>query len=489
MNKPVSSAKLSAFHSGILTVATRWMDRLLGLVSTMVLARLLSPQDYGLVAMAAVFVGLADVLLDLGVSVGLIQRGKSSSDYLDTAWTLRLLQVVLVAAMVGLAAPLAGEYYKNDQVSVVMCVMALTIVIGGFENIGLVTFQQNMEFGREFKFLLSRRLIGFISTIILAYFLRSYWALVFGTLCTRFAGVILSYVVHPYRPRWNLSRGREMLGFSQWMLVANVANFLEGQIDKFVIGRRSGEADLGVYGLASEVAAIPTTDLMAPLNRVLLPALVAVRDDVTRLKQTYLLATGVQVTIGMPAGVILALLAEPIVMLLLGEKWQAAIPIVQIMGLVGVVRTMGASSGYLLLTLGHVRLLSLLVWIQVALFCWIVFFAAPAAGVLDVAYARLCVAFAATFMAWWISFRYLDQLRVGELIGVLLRPLAGSVSAFLTTRSCWWITEDSTALVQILVQAGLGIAAYAAVVIGLWSAFGRRDGAERYVLRKFRIIS
>lgn len=488
MTKSASSSRLSAFHGGIFTVATRWMDRVLGLVSTMLLARLLSPQDYGLVAMATVFVGLTDVLLDLGVGVGLIQRGKSSSDYLDTAWTLRLLQVGLVALLVFLAAPLVGQYYRNDQVPTIMRVMAFTILLGGFENIGLVTFQQNMEFGREFKFLLSRRLLGFTATIILAYFLRSYWALVAGSMATRLASVVLSYIVHPHRPRWNLTRARELLGFSQWMLVANIANFLEGQIDKFVIGRRGGETDLGVYGLAGEVAAIPTTDLMAPLNRVLLPALVTVRDDVERLKHTFLLATGVQILIGMPAGGLVSFLADPIVMLLLGEKWRGAIPLVQIMGLAGVVRTMGSSSGYLLLTLGHVRLLSLLVWIQVAVFCAIVFWAIPTAGILEIAYSRFCVATLATLMAWWISFRYLDQLRFAELLRVLLRPVLGCIAAWVLTGSAHWMTEGSSALVKILFQGGLSMAIYAAVVLGLWWIAGRPDGAESYVLKKLRVL-
>ena len=251
----------------------RWTDRLIGLASTLVLARLLLPDDFGIVAMASVVVGLIDTLLDLGVGSALIQNKDAAREEFDTAWTLRLMQAVLAAVSIWLLAPLAAEYFRDTRVLDVIRVMAFAILIGGFENIGIVAFQKNMEFGRDFQFFFFRRIAGFVVTIALAFWLHSYWAMVVGAIVGRIVGVAISYWLHDYRPRFSLVRLKEIWSFSQWILIRNLGDYGVMQVDKFLVGRRTDASTMGSYALADEIASMPSTELLAPLSRVLFPHL------------------------------------------------------------------------------------------------------------------------------------------------------------------------------------------------------------------------
>ena len=167
------SQPTTATRGALLSVGMRWTDRLLGLVSMAILARLLVPEDFGLVAMAMVAVGFFDVLLNLGVSAALIQHERAGREEYSTAWTLRLAQCVATALLLFALAPLIADYYDDARVVGVLRVAAVTVLIGGLENIGTVSFQRNMEFGRDFQFVVLKRLAGFICAIVLALALRS----------------------------------------------------------------------------------------------------------------------------------------------------------------------------------------------------------------------------------------------------------------------------------------------------------------------------
>ena len=175
----------SVARSALITVAMRWTARLIGFVSTLILARLLAPEDFGVIAMASLVIGLADVFFELGVNVALIQNKAPSQEHYDTAWTLRIIQTTLAAIIVVIAAPLAATYFNDPRVTLVVQVMAVSLMLSGLENIGVVTFQKEMQFGREFQFLFCKRIVGFIVTIAAAWFIRSYWALVIGALAGR----------------------------------------------------------------------------------------------------------------------------------------------------------------------------------------------------------------------------------------------------------------------------------------------------------------
>jgi O-antigen/teichoic acid export membrane protein len=483
-NKPNRSVSIAT--GAVLVVAMRWTDRLIGIVSTLILARLLVPADFGIVAMASIVVALIDTLLDLGVGSALVQNSKAVRDDFDTAWTLRLGQALLAGLLIAtLGAPLATEYFNDARVENVLRFMALTVVLAGFENIGIVAFQKNMEFGRDFRFLFLRRLAGFIITIALAFWLRSYWAMVIGAFAGRFTGVWLSYVLHDFRPRISLARIKQLWSFSQWVLVRNLGAYGAQQIDKILVGRRTDAASLGTYSLADDISAMPTGELLAPLGRVLFPAFVQAAHNPAELCRVYCLALGVQAIVALPAGVGLALVADTAVPLLLGSQWIAAIPLVQTLALLNVAIALMHSSGYLLLTLGKVRLLALFSWLQLGMLASLTLLAFPQAGAEGIANIRLGVSICAMLAFLGMVLHAVPGLGWRNLLANVWRPAVATC----TMAGAIVILELPAELPLALRLAGeitLGAALYTLLLLLLWAFHKNPESAESYLIRKLR---
>jgi lipopolysaccharide exporter len=478
--------QVSVARGAVLVVAMRWTDRLVGLVSTLILARLLLPEDFGIVAMASIVVGLVDALLDLGVGSALIQNKHAARDEFDTAWTLRLMQAMFVALLIWLVAPLAEEYFRDPRVLDVIRVMALAIIIGGFENIGIVAFQKNMEFGRDFQFFFFRRIAGFVVTIVLAFWLHSYWAMVIGAIVGRTVGVVISYWLHDYRPRFSLARLKQIWSFSQWILIRNLGDYGVMQIDKFLVGRRTDSATMGLYAMADEIAALPSTELLSPLSRILFPVFVNVAGDPERLRAAFCKAIGVQSLLALPAGVGLYMVASDAVLLLLGERWQMAIPLIRTLALISVFSALSYASSYLLLALGRVSLQAFISWLRLGLLAFLAITMFPEAGAQGIAHIRLATTALGFVVFMAMVLHYVEGMRLSDFLEYVWRPVfsTGIMSLALSVIPKF---EFLPLILQVAFSVSLGAVVYACAILILWRISGCTDGAETYLLEQLRM--
>lgn len=488
MRKSNAPRSQTILQGTALTVAMRWTDRLIGVISTLILARLLVPEDFGIIAMASLAIGLADVMLDLGVNVALIQNRHATQAHFNTAWTLRLAQTSLATLLVLAAAPFAAEYFKNERIEPVLQVLAFSLLISGFENIGIVALQKEMQFGAEFRFMFLRRIAGFLVTVCAAWIMQSYWALVIGTLAGRTVGVILSYAMHPMRPRLSLDRFRDIFSVSQWMLARSIGAYLQGNLHRLLVGRWSPAATMGAYTLADEIAAMPSGELLSPLNRVLFPAFAAAKEDPSELKRLFLLAQGLQTLIAIPAAVGLALVADEAVRLLLGEKWLLAVPFLQVLALMNIAQALTTSSGYVLIVLGRVKSSVISMWLMIMLFATLALTVFAGAEALTIAWLRLGVgACGGIWISFWLLVRALPGLRYRDLFNTSVRPLLGAAVMALVLVFASPHLQMPLALVfgtKIL----LGAASYIGVIFVLWRLAGRLEGAETYLLKALRTL-
>lgn len=485
MSKPEPRPN-SIFQGVVITVAMRWTDRLIGLVSTLILARLLAPEDFGIIAMASLVIGLADVLLDMGVHVSLIQNQQATQAHYNSAWTLKILQNTTVAAVLLIGAPWAADYFNNAQVTPVVQALAVAQFIAGFENIGVVQFQKEMQFQREFFFRFYRRLIGFAVTMAAAWWLQSYWALVIGTLALRSAGVVLSYLMHPMRPRWGTDKMREIFSVSQWMLVGNIGSFLENRLHRMLVGRYSSAAIMGGYTLADEISAMPTDEILSPVNRVLFPAFAKAADNVPELRRLFLLAQSLQNLVVIPAAVGLLMVATEVVALMLGQKWLFAVPFLQILALVNIGSALTSSGGYVLIVLKKIHLNVLSSWISLLSFAALALLFLRGADAAAFAWLKLLTTvFFSILVQFWLLKRCLTGLTYGDLLRTFIRPLC---AGGLMVGGLWWVgmgLELPLAL-ALFVKIVVGGLLYACAILVLWRLSGRPDGAETFVLEKIR---
>lgn len=477
------------FKGALLTVAMRWTDRLIGFISTLILARILAPEDFGIIAMASLVVGMTDVLLDLGVNVALIQNKNASLAHFNTAWTVRLIQSSVGAAIILLVSHQAAIYFNDSRLAPVLQCMSFGLILLGLENIGIITFQKEMRFGMDFRFSFLKRIVGFIVTVAFAVYLRSYWALVIGALSGRAFGVLLSYQMHDMRPKFSLEKFKEIFMVSQWMLVNSVGNYLNHNLHNIMVGRRASTAITGGYTLACEISAMPSTEVLAPINRVLFPALVSAKHDLVELKRVFLLAQSAQSLIGIPAGLGLALVAHEAVQLLLGDKWLFVASFVQILALANVVEAITTSSGYLMITLNNLRYAVLITWTKVIIFAALMVTLPIGSDVSNIGWLRVFSMSIGLFLSFWMLIRILQNLTFFDIARSIIRPLIGTGVMTLAIFGLAEVIDTSaiySPLVNLIMKVTTGLIVYPAVVMAMWWIAKKPDGAETYFLNKIK---
>jgi O-antigen/teichoic acid export membrane protein len=356
-------------------IGFRLLDRSVGLISMLVLARVLTPADFGLVAMATAMIAFVELFGWLGLDVALIQRPGATREHFDSAWTMNVLIGASVALVLLLSAWPLAWFYGDSRLTALVVFLCLGPLIQGSENIGVVAFRKELNFDREFRFLLSKRLLSFAITVSLALWLRSYWALAIGMVSGRVAGVAISYALHPFRPRWSLSRSGDLLHFSVWLVVQNVFVFLKDRAPDFIIGKFAGAHALGMWSLANELSNLVGTELIMPMNRAALPTYSKLAEDRAALAAAYLSATGLVALLVMPMVVGLAAVAPMVVAVLLGPQWHEVGPLISLLAFHGLVDVFPRTAAAAVLASGrpvvYVKIYALQVCVLLPLSFWL----------------------------------------------------------------------------------------------------------------------
>lgn len=478
----------SVVSGAALYVGMRWFDRLIGVISTIVLARLLTPDDFGIVALASVVMGLAVVMLDLGIHIAVVQKSGLDREDLDTAWTIRLIQNAIIAMGLAAIAIPAARYYGDPRLEPVLWVLALAYLLDGFTGMGPVVFQKRQQYAREVAFYAAKRLVGFLVTMVLAFVLRNYWALIVGALVGNIGGVVLSHLMYRQLPRFTLARWRGFVGASFWLALRTMATYASQELDKFVVGRRDGTAVLGGYAIASQIAAMPTSELLAPLSRALFPALAAIKDDAAALSRMFLLALGIQCALALPASAGLAMVAGDLVPVMLGEKWVDAAPILAALALAFGANALTHSGSYLLTTLGRYRAQSLLQWGLAVSLAVLVFVAFPDSGAAQIAWFRVALALGSILAITVLSLRCLPRLGAGDLWAFVWRPILATLSMVAVLAVLAGPCSSFSAWAALSVKVLAGVSVYAVTLLALWRVAGCPDGAERWMLGRLRAL-
>lgn len=477
---PPDSIGRHMVRGGVWMVGMRWATRLIGLVSTMILARLLVPEDFGIVAMAMIVVGFLEVFSYLATDLALIQNQDATREHYDAAWTVNILQALLLTAALFLLAEPAAAYFRDDRLVAVIRWLSLRALLQGFQNIGVVAFRKELDFAKEFRFWIYRRLIQFFITVGLALMLRSYWALVAGIVVGQAIGIALSYAMHPYRPRLCFRRMGELWNFSQWMLIFHVGRFLGLKTDQFVIGRLTGATSMGSYFVASEVATMPTHELAIPLGRGLFPAFAKLTRDPPELAKRFLFVLAALAIVFFSLGFGLAAVSEDAVAVILGDQWSDAAPLMEWLAIFGAFGGFAFGTQPLFIAVGKQRLFALLTWLNLVLLVPSMVLAAMSGSLVTIAMVRAFVAIAYAPVLFYYVTR-ITSVTGRQIVGTLWRPLIAALVMTAAVRLAHprWIGVHVVSLAWDVAFGGI---VFLTTLLVLWRVGGRPDGPERVLV-------
>lgn len=472
-------------------VLAKLAERSIGIVSTLVLARLLVPQDFGIVAMAMSFVALLELLSAFGFETTLIQKQTMARPALDTAWTYNVLTGVLMGVvMLAVAHPIAA-FYREPCLTDVIMVLALGATVQGLQNIGVVAFRMEMRFDKEFQFLLAKKLVSFAVTIPLAFALRSFWALIIGQVVGRAAGTVLSFWMHQYRPRFSLAASRELFGFSKWLFLLNCIGYLKERSSDWIIGRIGGPTALGTFNISNELASLPSTELAAPINRAVFPAYAKLAaTDRVGLQREYLSVIGLLLLITVPAVLGLAATAPLLVPVVLGPNWLDAIPVLTLLSFFGMTALLQSNASAAFLALGRPDLPTKLFGVQAVLQIVLLITLTRSMGVVGAAWAYVVTAAVMIPLSIVFVLRMLN-LTAAAFAAVTWRPILAALAMYAVVR---WLAErlrDPRATIgqidELLICVATGVATYGIALGATWYFSGMPAGAERAALDRAQV--
>ncbi len=302
----------------------RFLQRGIGLISTLLLARLLTPEDFGTVAIIAVVIQFFEVISAVGTRQYLIQKSAIDNDDLNTAWTINLCMKSGLWLILIVTTPLILQFLDKPDLAVGLWVASSILIISMMANPGIIVYERDLDYSKIVKLTVFQKLISFTSVMIFVFFSQTYWALITGNIVATIVFTIGSYRIQPFRPSFCLKRFKLQFSFSQWVFYRSVFGFVRTQIDTILVSKNFSINELGVFHLVKSLIFMPATDVISPAIDPLLSAFSRVKGDRDDLTFKIRVAFCFVIALVFPLGIYIILFPEYIVNVLLGDQWARA---------------------------------------------------------------------------------------------------------------------------------------------------------------------
>ena len=479
MTEPSKDLNVHMARGSLWMVSMRWVLKVMGFVNVIILARLLVPEDFGLVAMAMILVGLVTTVTDGSFDKVVLRDPNSTPKTYDAAWTGQILAGGVATILIWAASPLLVSYFEEPRLYAVLLITGLRPFINGFENIGQVEFRRDFNFSKEFRYWVYRQSLGVAISLMLAFWLRNYFALALALPLGSLANVALSFLMSKYRPKLSFTNLRFVLSQSKWFAFLDTSRFFSDRLDELVVGRIASVDTMGHYYMASDVATMPTRELVMPLERSLMPTLAKAKDESHAMRDSLKLILAFVFSLCLSAGVGLYTIANDFVIIVLGLQWTPAIPFFEWLALYGIFSAFVISVQSFFVVSDRLQMYSyayfaytLVLVISLAL---VAFFADVSA----VAPVRtFCMVGLAVLIAYLMQVERFISLRT--VFSILHRPAVASFAMYFALRSLQTY-QSETSILGLLAQIALGGCVYLSAQLLLWLVERGPDGAERVV--------
>lgn len=482
--EPSSSLGARAVRGGLTMLAGNGLMRILGFLSVSVLGRLLTPEDFGVVALALVVTGLSEALLNKQFAQALIRMPEAEPEHFDTAFTLTLGFGLTFGGLVFALSWSIADFMDSPELGPVLRALSLAPILDSAANPYFIRFAKGLRFGRVVQNGLAARMTSVAAGILAAAQLGNYWALVIAALTYSITRVGLTYAMAPERPRLSLGRSRELAAFGLWLSGSGALTFAGRKLGVAAIGRVLDTRAAGHYHLGLELAQMITTQIGQMLGSVLYPSLSAANTSPERLAAAYGKAQSVVFGVMAPLGAGAALASNEIVYVVLGPQWTATAEVLRI--LAPMVALSGLATGAQAIVMIHNSNRSLfirnltLVGLSIPVTIW----AAQAYGVLGVAAARGAFAVLNTMVSLVLA---AHLLRMNAAVLQRCARSAVAVCAMVVAITLVFdsgarFNDFSTAAASLTAKVVIGAAAFVATLLTTWLAAGKPDGLERILI-------
>jgi len=452
---------LSGAWAGGIKVSSRFLQILM----LIILARLLAPRQFGLVGIALLSLSATKNFSQIGLKTALVQhKSENVDDYLDTTWCLEAARGALIFGVLFAFAPVIAGVFDEPSAAPLIRVIGLGPLLFGLRNPGIVYFQKDLEFHKQFVYTVSGGFLQFFVGVGYALVSPTVWALVFAFISADIFRFGLSYVVHDYRPwpSFDTAIARELIDYGKWITASSVLYFMYKEGDDAFVGWFFSATALGFYQYAYRIADTPSSEVSEIIASVSFPAYSKLQDSPSELRQALLATTRVTGFVTIPMAVGIALVAPSFVPVVLGSDWARMIRPMQLLALYGLFHSITRNFGSIFKALDRPDLLAKISALRVACIAVLIWPAAARFGLEGVA---LVVVGVYAFPMLPLDVYLVSRLTETEPREYFREWSYPTVSAAVMFGVLWWArgAVEVSALFEFVVLIPAGVAVYAIV--------------------------
>ncbi|WP_207533044.1 lipopolysaccharide biosynthesis protein [Desertivirga arenae] len=320
------------------SLAEQFGSKIVGFVISIILARLLLPEQFGLIAMLSIFISIGNSLMDSGLTSSLIRTNDANQRDYSTIFFFNLIGSVLIYSIIYIAAPLISGFYKQSLLTNIIRVYSISFIINAFFSIQSTRLTKEMNFKAQTAIKVPSSIVGGISGIVMAKMGLGVWSLVAMYLLNSFCSTLLHWIYSDWRPSFLFDRNsfKRHFFFGYKMTISGLLETLYQNIYVVIIGKNYPASQLGFYSRADTISQLPISNISIAINKVTYPVLAKISDDSSKLKEVYRQLLQQIIFCNTPILICLSVIAEPLFRFLLTEKWLTAVPYFQILCLAGI---------------------------------------------------------------------------------------------------------------------------------------------------------
>lgn len=427
----VADLKSLVLQGGLMKLLSQAFKFALRVAALCLMARLVTPADYGVFAMVATLTGFLSMFKDAGLSMATVQKSTITHEDISTLFWVNVAVGAALACVTGALAPILARFYGDPRITAPVAAMGLSFFLGGFSTQHSALLQRQLRFKTLETIGAASQFIGAVVMLGTAYLGAGYWSMVFNILALRASNTVLVLAASGWRPGWPSRAGgsRAMLLFGRDLSAYKAISYLQRNLDNILIGRFCSALDLGLYVKAYGLLRLPIMQIQEPITSLVVPALSRLQDDPKRYRSYFLKATKAVVFVGMPLVSFTAISAREILLLLLGDRWLGAVPIFQALIPAAFIGTMDMVTGWVFLSRGRADLMLRLGAVTFPIVA-IAFLCGLSAGPVGVA-AAYSVAYCLVSLPSMAFALKHSPVTPGDVLSAVWRPAAISIASSL----------------------------------------------------------
>ncbi len=460
-----------------------FLGKLIVLITTAILARLLAKGDFGLVAVAVVAINYLSVLKDLGLGVALIQRKGDMQEAANTVFTINLFLGLALSALVIPLAPFVAAYFHDPQVTSVLRWMGISFIINALGSVHTNWLVRDLDYRRKLVPELGGALTKGVISIGMAYMGYGVWSLVFGQIAGAVVSVILVWIILPWRPRFTLDRNvaGSLMKFGASVTLIDILTQITDNIDYVIVGRFFGLVPLSIYTLAYRLPEMLLIGNLWVMGGVVFPAFSSIQDRPEDLRRGFLASVRVVELFAVPICLGLLIAADPIVRVVFGDQWLDAIPVLRVLAIYAWVYSLGYHVGGFYKAIGRPDILLRLSLLTLAIILPCLLIGARF-GIIGVAVGHLVAVFIRRIISLGVATRFVN-VSLMDIFGELRSSLLGAMVMGPIVLAVSYLTSDLNPFLQLIFIVLSGAFSYLLVLWGI-----EKDNLRR-LLRLVKIPS